>query len=272
MKQQLFSIIGIDGTGKDHLLKQIISALDPSVYLPLHCTTYHQSAFCADPELSKNLEYLGHQADLNKDHALKGITLFLKMLLFHREWQHLTVNRKAHVVLSTRHPVIDTPVYVRLFVTQLAKNPKGHQEIFQRAMSYLSTEAWRQVLQLVREFQGAWLPNTLPAFIVGTASGDWEQQFKAFIEVFQVPLPKRILFLNPSVSTILNRLKQRQGLIRESHEQEAYLASLKSYQEQAILALQIQNPELKVFTIDEATKDKSEVISSFLTPNAVKST
>lgn len=248
--KQLYSIIGIDGSGKDYQLERIMAEVGPVACLPLHCTAYHNSSYCANPTLSKILQKLGAEADRTSDAALKGISLFLKMLLFASELSHLQELHNAPVVLSTRHPAIDTPVYARFFLQHLKMSAEDQNNVFVRARSFLSPGEWALVSTLFNPEDERWSRETLPEFVVRTAALEWKAQFEVYTRIFGVPLPQKILFLNPSVETILKQLQRRKGSIKETHEQAAYLRHLKRYTEQALTALVADHPEIEVCTTD----------------------
>ncbi|MEQ8704672.1 MAG: hypothetical protein RIC19_12175 [Phaeodactylibacter sp.] len=262
--KQLFSIIGIDGSGKDYWLQRIMAQVDTKKYWPLPCTAYHHSAHCAQPALSMALQELGIQADQASDAALKGISLFLKMLLFSTELRHLQEQHAAAVVLSTRHPVIDTPVYARLFIQHLRMRPEEKQNIFARAKLYLPSDQWEALSQLISANAQRWDQQPLPEFIKQTAPLGWQAQFDVFTRAFDVPIPQKILFLNPPVATIIERLQQREAAAREMHEQATFIRQLKTYLEQALAALMACQSNLKVYTTDGAADTTEAILPSFL--------
>lgn len=253
--KQLFSIVGIDGSGKDYQLERIMAKVDPSVYFSLHCTAYHQAPRCANPILSKTLQKLGLKADRTSDAALKGISLFLKMLLFEKELRHLQEYHNAPIVLSTRHPVIDTPAYARFFVQHMNMTAKDQTHVFTRARSYLTPEEWALVGSLFDPGDERWGGRPLPEFIAQTATLDWAAQFEVYARIFNVPLPEKILFLNPPVDTVADRLQRRAVNIRETHEQTVYLKWLKTYTEQAVDAIKNYYPAIEVCTVDYLISD-----------------
>lgn len=256
--KQLFSIVGVDGSGKDYRLAQIMAQVDSSIFFPLPCTAYHHSAFCAAPALSRTLQRLGEEADRKSDPALKGISLFLKMLLFGQELRHLQKLHQAEVVLSTRHPVIDTPAYASFFIQQLEMSNEDRTQVIYRVQSLLSPTEFKPVAALLSSVKGRLDKEPLPEFIARTASLDWTEQLKVYTHIFNIPLPDRILFLNPPTATILERLQARTDRVRETHEQALFIQTLNQYLEQTLSALCAWKPEINLY----ATPNKGEALDN----------
>lgn len=261
--KQLFSIVGTDGSGKDYRLAQIMAKVDPGIFFPLSCTAYHHSAFCANPALSRTLQRLGEEADRKSDAALKGISLFLKMLLFGQELRHLQESHQAKVVLSTRHPVTDTPAYARLFIQQLAMSAEDRTQVLSRAQSFLSPTEWKSVAALLSSVKDRMNMEPIPDFIARTARLDWTEQLKVYIHIFNISLPERILFLNPPTATILERLQARTDRVRETHEQALFIQTLNKYLEQALSALCAWKPEIKLYATPNTGEALDNTIRSF---------
>lgn len=261
--KQLFSIVGIDGSGKDYRLAQIMAKVDPSVFFPLPCTAYHHSAYCGNPALSRTLQRLGEEADRKSDAALKGISLFLKMLLFGQELRHLQESHQAEVVLSTRHPVIDTPAYARFFLQRLEMSAEDRTQVLSRVQSLLSPAEWKLVAALLSSVKDRLNMEPIPEFIARTARLDWAEQLKIYTGVFNIPLPDRILFLHPPAATILERLQARTGRTRETHEDALFIPILNKYLEQVLSALCNWKPEVKLYAIPNTGEAIDGTVRSF---------
>ncbi len=224
----LYSIIGVDGSGKDFWLQECFRHLPGgSGFYPLPCTHYHLSPYCGAPALSRLLYKLGARADQEEDAALKAMSLFLKMMMFSAECRHLESRFGASTILSTRHPAIDTVVYSRLFLRHIPLGRPAEENHLLRARKLLEEEEWLQLEAFLKEVGSHGSGGSLEALILAVGRRSVEEQIRAYAHIFGAPLPGRILFLNPDIRQVQQNLRGREGAAPEIHERAAYLETLR---------------------------------------------
>lgn len=240
----LISLIGSDGTGKSFLLQRLRQLSLPVRAAFLPCTDYHSSPYCAHPALSLALERLSRHADNAANPMLKAYSLLLKMTLYADELANLTERLQPAVVFATRHPVIDTAVYLGVFLEELGL--KGKLEKFDQnhlfsmltPVERAEVDAWTG--QLARRHG----PANLAMILAGLQTKTLPEQLEALRLFYTLPLPEHCLFLDPAPES-LNRQLQSKGNEAELHER---LALLQLLQDRYRLVLGQLPPEVGVTT------------------------
>ena len=224
---KLYSILGVDGSGKDYWLKACFPDLQAVAgSYPLPCTQYHHSPYCAAPGLSKLLYKLGALADQSEDAALKAMSLFLKMMLFPGEYAHLQSHFQAATIVSTRHPAIDTVAYSQLFLKSIPLGRPAEENHLFRARQMLNKEEWAQLENFLGQLSAKNPRGSMEELILDIGRQEIGGQIQAYVTIFGTPLPDKILFLNPEISRIEQNLESRKGSTPEIHERADYLKAL----------------------------------------------
>lgn len=262
---KLRSIIGIDGSGKDFWLKASAAHFhrSPGV-LPLYCTKYHDAPYCHAPVLSKLLYKLGLLADGLGDASLKAMSLFLKMMLFKGEFQHLHTHYQAAVVVSTRHPAIDTVVYSQLFIKNIPLGRPAEENHLLRAKGLLEEAEWKLLENFIGQSTAQQRSGSLEKLVLEIGQLDIAGQIQAYAQVFGVPLPDKILFLNPTLSHIQQNLASREDAVPEIHEQAMYLQALQQHFHSCLKAIAQTMPDVEIREIVPTFEVKPQDTLAFL--------
>lgn len=264
---KLYSIIGVDGSGKDYWLQECFRRLpEGSGFFPLPSTQYHQSPYCAAPGLSKLFHKLGKQADLTGDAALKAMSLFLKMMLFPVEYRHLQQRYKATTIISARHPAIDTVAYSRLFLRDIPLGRPAEEDHLLRARRLLEEAEWLQLEGFLQGVKAHGQGGSLEALIIETGRKELAAQLEAYAAFFGMPFPDKLLFLETRIGQAEQNLAARNDAVPEVHEKAEYLLALQSELQNCIGVLRSIAPQVEVKEILPTLGQESrEDILAFLT-------
>ncbi len=261
---QLYSIIGIDGSGKDWLLEACVSQAGDSRLRPLPATSFHLSPHCHYPALSLLLQKIGGLADAAGNADLKSISLFFKMLLFGLEYRALAAEGVS--ILSTRHPAIDTVAYGQLFVRRMPLSPADTAVQLEKIRAGLLPAEW----SLLEEFLA--LPAVAPyaprlqALVFELCERPLREQLQAYSQLFGVPLPDKIVFLRTTPAQALENLGRRADLQPEIHEQYRYLTILQQHFDDCLPAVSLEKTESRLLQVDALGQRELAAIVHFLTP------
>ena len=222
----MISILGVDGSGKSHLAAQIQGQKGLKVRV-LRATDYHLSLLAEVSDLSWMLSALSNIADERKSYELKGISLFLKMMLFTKARKNLSSNCPATTEITERHPVIDFMVYSPFYQTMM-QSGRLSQELFIALKNDNTFESlWEYFDAEIREKVGVSFIH-LPQFLVELShqSQAWDQNTLHILEtLFDCPLPTGIIYIDIPSQEHQDRLSQRKS-IQELHERQRVLQNI----------------------------------------------
>ncbi|MCB0704140.1 MAG: hypothetical protein KDC34_02480 [Saprospiraceae bacterium] len=226
-------ITGLDGSGKSTLLSKLAKEKDGRGYDILFVPQIEASALDLEPELLKVAHFintLNVEGDLKQQPHLKAIALFASMLLF-KQLHQFYQNNKLKTLYCERHPLIDTGVYARFYASKL--NPAAIDSQFFSALDARFPMELDSLLQLLPT------PYRTPNVLGRSATFlqfiyDWffvEGRFgvKELIQLFDIPLPDQIYFLNASPDILYARIADRE--LKEAHESVEVFTKLKSVYE-----------------------------------------
>lgn len=264
---KLYSILGVDGSGKDYWLKACFPDLQAvSGSYPLPCTHYHHSPYCAAPGLSKLLYKLGVLADQSEDAALKAMSLFLKMMLFPREYAHLQSRFQAARIVSTRHPALDTVAYSQLFLKSIPLGRPAEENHLFRARHLLEKEDWTQLESFLSQLSAKNPRGSMEELILDIGRLETGEQIQAYVTIFGTPLPDKILFLKPDINQIEKNLETRKDSVPEIHERASYLNALQFQFHSCLEAIRKIAPNTAIKEILPTLEvERREEILAFLT-------
>lgn len=224
----MISILGVDGSGKSHLATQIQGQKGLKVRV-LRATDYHLSPLAEVSDLSWMLSALSNVADERKSYELKGISLFLKMMLFTKARKNLLSNSPATIEITARHPVIDFMVYSPFYQTMM-QTERLSQELFFALKNDNTFDAlWGYFDTEIKEKVGVSFKD-LPQFLIELSrqSQAWDPNtFHTLETLFDCPLPKAVVYINIPSQEHQDRLSQRKSL-QELHERQKVLQNLHS--------------------------------------------
>ena len=222
----MISILGVDGSGKSHLVAQIQGQKGLKVRV-LRATDYHLSPLAEASDLSLMLSALSNTADEKKSYELKGISLFLKMMLFTKARKNLLSNCPATIEITERHPVIDFMVYSPFYQSMMQTGCLSQELFFALKNDNTFESLWEYFDAEVREKVGVSFIH-LPQFLIQLShqSQAWDQNTFHILEtLFDCPLPTGIIYIDIPSQEHQDRLSQRKP-IQELHERQRVLQNI----------------------------------------------
>jgi len=189
---KIFSICGVDGSGKTTLIKNFSNS-SPSI-TTLRCPQYFESGTHQLDGLARTFEDWSQACDRQQNPALKAMILFLQISLFGvMEQDQMRFAPRAKVLLRERDPVLDTLVYAPLYVHVLGSaQPKFPLEWArnQQAIGYL--KGFSQRLPLI---DGEVNFSNLREYILAFFSQSSGELPKNCLKLFQATIPTQVVLL-----------------------------------------------------------------------------
>lgn len=259
MSPSRLAIIGIDGTGKSTASRALFRHLAES---PLRVRGFSSLQLFDDPDLpfgglSRTFDVLSRFADERQNAPLKAVSLFLGMTLFGPVERFLSDMYAPDWIITERHPVIDSMVYARFYLSRLdeAIDPTLVPAIDERfaAEGLEAGETWQRLHAWIAglpEFEGQAqgffkLPQALQAVFSLPALDLLDR----LCELFRTSLPDQALLLTLPIAVAEHRIEERQrrdGKPRDLHEHQEALDMLQQAYLQACTQLQRIQPALRV--------------------------
>lgn len=261
MSPRTLAIVGIDGTGKSTVCHSLFRHLARG---PLRVRGFSSLQLFDDPDLplgglSRTFDVLSGLADERQSAPLKAVALFLGMTLFGPVERFLTETYDPDWLITERHPVIDSMVYARFYLSRIgtAIDPALVRCIDERfeAEGWEADQTWDRV--------HAWISGlptldgierdffTLPLALQTLFALPAEELLDRLCALYRTTLPDHALLLTMPVAVADHRIAERQrrdGKPRDLHENEQALDLLQTAYHQACGQLRRLHPRLRVET------------------------
>ncbi|HEX4925747.1 MAG TPA: hypothetical protein VFV50_16760 [Bdellovibrionales bacterium] len=216
------SILGVDGSGKTTMLKELGEKLSESRVVTLRVPQYHETEGVARPELSRALEELGVLADSRRDPTLKAMSLFLAMPLYSESVASLARGTGAELVITERHPLVDSLAYAPFYRKLL----KGTFDWSTVPSTHLFVKQW------ARDVMSRWLspadcqPEQLPARLEQLFALENTKLLGALKHIYRCDFPDQAILLSVTQEQLAVRIAAKGT--REIHEEVSTLMALQS--------------------------------------------
>ncbi len=220
-------ITGLDGSGKSTLLQRLSVHLAENQaiifvpHIPLEGLETHPELL----EAATFIHTLSHQADRTQTPALKAVALLASMLVF-RELVELKQAEDKSEFFCERHPLIDTVVYARFYLSKFEEatfDPVSVEQLdarFPEALEFLLGLLPAGYVE--REPESPF--TALMGFIRQWFFVEKRMSLTDLQALFGVRLPDEIYFLKADPEVLDARLGER--AVREAHEQLAVFRKL----------------------------------------------
>lgn len=207
---KLFSLTGVDGSGKTTLIDRISRKTFTQKVQTLRVPQYFESVqdeYSAGIEL---LENIGKWADESKCATLKANATYLQFCLFGKTIKN--IHKNSDVIISERHPLIDSLAFAKFYYHALKSEDQkiNLEEIFFQKFT-------KKQLDQVNSLTNYELFNVHQRMI-NILELDFKTLLENLIQDFEVNLPDKLVILSASEELLSNRLEMS-SKIREAHEQ-----------------------------------------------------
>ncbi len=246
-------LTGIDGTGKSTFMNQLYRELPTDGRLKLiSCPYYHSLPGSGIEEISRLFSAINLFGNEHQQADIKALGLFLQMSLYNKAIQFISSeNNHPELVISERHPLIDTFVYAALYVPFL-KGIEQSSNLERQLLNELSELQPYALQHIVSQIENT-LPETTPlksmseycAYLKRLFSKPLPDIFKQLKTSFELNLPNRIIFIDLDPSQALERLQQSNKQL-EIHESSSRLTALRKAYLMFFNFLKQEHPEIKV--------------------------
>jgi deoxyadenosine/deoxycytidine kinase len=216
-------ITGLDGSGKSTLFHSLGKNASPDqAFLKVpHFELETLPPAFKYRNLCQRLNEMGTQADILQFPLLKIYALFGSMVLFSHIQQAFEKDEKK-ILFCERHPLIDAPIYVLAYLPLMDPN-RWDKSVYEQIDASFSEEL-KVIFSLITNTEMRTSPSkSLLQFIHDLFQNGSKNQFRS---VFSCELPTQLFFLDAPVTTLIQRLSNRE--LKEHHEEHSHLESMRN--------------------------------------------
>jgi len=219
-------VTGLDGSGKSTFFSRLAAAKPAHVgilsvpHIDLAQLDSQQPVY----RTAKFINELSAASDHGKEPRLKAMAIFSSMLLF-RELVKAHVTPQITHLFFERHPLIDTGIYAKFYAEKMDPALLSPALLDALDANY-STELDHllSLLPLSVSLSVKTRSGKLAQFIYQWFHVDKKDSVAELGNLFALPLPHKIYFLDASPETLYSRISGRER--KEAHESQAVLAQL----------------------------------------------
>jgi hypothetical protein len=264
------AILGIDGSGKSLLVEHLRAVgSSRSTLIAFNCPDFHHTPNAPLAALSAHLKALSDLADDLGSVSLKLTALCLRMTLYGPVERFFRETYCPACLISDRHPIIDTLVYLPLYRQRLSTaaidglvdvHAVREQLDAREPGAYEAICAWHrsESRRLGRE---AGL-DSLGVELVQSLTGPLEDRIEALALRYRTTLPDVVVLLDVSIEEALRRSELRGR--RELHEERHGLTSLRDSYERVLGQLSALGPGIEVHRISNAGGSPDATVEKLL--------
>ncbi|WP_419419429.1 hypothetical protein ACNVED_13060 [Legionella sp. D16C41] len=268
-----YTILGIDGSGKTALVHRLMATTkitQPSTTF-INAPNYHESWDSPFKDLSAKLEIFSSLCDELQSFELKGVALYLQATLFGVIEQFFINNWQPAIILSQRHPVLDSLVYGELYRQHVKENDTS--TLSAQLLSKLQARQvpWDFILrwfelhkQRTKSQSSIW---NFSEEILKLFKLDWirltvELQFR-----YQTKMPDGIIYIHPEVETVLANIDRRaeeSQSNKELHENLSGLRQLEKNYQKMLNFIKCNYSHVQIFEIPAYDNTQIDKIIQYL--------
>lgn len=228
------TILGVDGSGKSTLMNSLIPK-DPSKRVCLISSpSFHEGRNPLFANLSASLEKFSNASDLFGSFELKALALYLQVSLFGPVEESFIRFWKPDLIISQRHPVLDSLVYGNLYQLYIHKE-LDELEVSSFMSAHLQTKEWNEVTTwFALQLERLGLSETFSSYplylktLMGRPKIELIEELKRH---YQTTLPDEVYIMDLDPKEALKRLQKRQEQSasgKELHENSELLHLLRN--------------------------------------------
>jgi hypothetical protein len=266
------AIVGIDGSGKSAVVQRLreYAALTPDRLVAFSCPRFHDTPDAPLAALSSRLKAFSDVADEIGSFELKLAALYLRMTLFGPVERFFLDTFASQLLVSERHPLVDTLVYVPLYrsratagIDATAVEPLLRARLdAQSPGAYAAARGWHELenRRLGRQTD-FW---ALAEDIMEGLAAPPEDVLADFGVRYRTTLPDIVVQLQVDVAVAARRSRDRGSRRVELHEDERALAVLRDTYDLVLGQLSRLRPEIEVHRIGNAGRSIDDTLAELL--------
>lgn len=215
------AILGIDGIGKSTILRSLLDENLKDVDF-IMSPSFHEYKSFEYEDLSRQLELISNYADKIQHFELKALSMYLQVSLYGNIEKKLYSSN----IVAFRHPVVDAIVYGDFYLKYINDpiDEKLLDDIFAKFDKKSIIQNYFNIQMKRMGFSSNM--STFPLLFKDIFSTDFKSRVRALSEHFNTSCPSNIIFLDLDISSVLSRLKGRDGQA-ELHETKQSLEYLR---------------------------------------------
>jgi hypothetical protein len=266
------TIVGIDGSGKSALLQRVRerAASLPQRLVAFNCPRFHDTPNAPLAQLSSQLKAFSDVADELGSFELKLAALYLRMTLYGPVERFLLDTLAPTLLVSERHPLVDTLVYLPLYRRRVAAPlvASSVERLLRERLDARSSGAYRAV-RAWHELENVRLGRDTDFWALGVevveAFGDSPERVVADFGVrYRTTLPDVVVLLETDVDEAARRSRGRAGHRVELHEEERALAVLRDTYDVVLGQLPGLRPAIDVHRIANVGRSIDDTMEELL--------
>jgi hypothetical protein len=266
------AIVGIDGSGKSALIERLraYAAPVPGRLVAFNCPRFHDTPDAPLAGLSAQLKAFSDVADELGSFELKLAALYLRMTLYGPVERFFLDTFASQLLVSERHPLVDTLVYVPLYrsraamaVDAAAVEPVLRARLDARSPgAYAASRIWHELenTRLGRQTD-FW---ALAQDIMAGFAAPPEDFLADFGARYRTTLPDMVVLLDVDVAEAVRRSRARDTGPAELHEDERALAMLRDTYDVVLEQLSRLRPQIEVRRITNAGRRIEDTLEELL--------
>lgn len=259
-KVKKVALVGIDGAGKSTIMRRFLelSRIPKDEVMALTCPQFHDTPNVPLAQLSEALDVFSKTSDEMASFELKASALFLQMTLYGPIEGFMLDNFKPKMLISERHPIVDTLAYGPFYSVMVKEVPDADncQQPLSEKINQVYGNAFDDILhwqdmQNGRQDQSLSIWD-LPVYVRDLfASASPAEILAELSKQYRSDLPDVVLLLDPGLEAALERIQARSaGEAKELHEQSESLEHLRQSYLQVMEALKQAVPGIQVHVIN----------------------
>jgi len=256
-------ITGLDGSGKSTLLNQLKVELKDKIIL-LNVPSIDTNLFKDNRELFKAsifINDIGVIADVKKEPTLKVIAIFSAMVIFQELVSELKKNTDK-VIFAERHPLIDTFVYVSVYLKVMRHDLLNDDLIYEIEKKYKNEIDY--IINRITTKPILDSSNQIASLIDYLRQWFSDENQKSIFElskIFNVELPKMVYLLTADPNYLYQRIKKRK--VKEYHESIASLKKMQPFYVKILAELKIPYEMISTDYFNQVLILKKKIVSEY---------
>jgi hypothetical protein len=208
-------------------------------------------------DLSIALDEFSKESDRMGNFELKALSMYLQMTLYAPIEHFIQETFSPQIIISERHPVIDTLAYGPFYKAMIRQAPdmaaldKPLREAIDGVVpgGFAAIHDWcqRHNTKTGREIEF----KDMSFFLRDLFSRPLTEVVESVLRQYQTPFPDIVIMLDPGIDIALQRIAQRsQGEDKELHENAESLGHLRESYLGLMQNIQTLLPQIQTFVID----------------------